>query len=42
MELVPPGTPDPTPTLYNDSMYAVCGLLAVSAAANAFIRPVPR
>jgi hypothetical protein len=42
MELVPPGTPDPTPMLYNDTCYVVCGLLGVSAAANAFIRPVPR
>ena len=42
MELVPPGTPDPTPTLYNESMYVVCGLLAMSAVANGFIRPVAR
>ena len=42
MELVPPGTPDPTPTLYNDTCYVICGLLAVSGVANALIRPVPR
>jgi hypothetical protein len=42
MELVPPGTPDPTPMLYNDACYVVCGLLAMSIVANGFIRPVPR
>ena len=42
MELAPPGTPDPTPMLYNDACYVVCGLLAMSGVANALIRPVPR
>lgn len=42
MELVPPGTPDPTPSLYNEAMYVVCGLLAMSATANRFIGPAAR
>ena len=42
LELVPEGTPDPTPMLYNDACYVVCGLLAMSAVANGMIRPVPR
>jgi len=40
LELLPAGTPDPTPTLYNESLYLVSGLLGVSAVANVFIRPV--
>lgn len=36
----PVGTVDPTPFLYNNAMYAAAGLLCVSAAANALIRPV--
>ena len=42
LELVPEGTPDPTPMLYNDACYFVCGLLAMSAVANGMIRPVHR
>jgi len=42
MEITPPGTPDPTPILYNEACYVICGLLAMSAVANGFIRPVPR
>lgn len=42
MEIAPPGTADPTPMLYNEACYAICGLLAMSAVANGFIRPVPR
>ena len=40
MELVPAGTADPTPTLYNETCYVICGLLAMSAVANGFITPV--
>ena len=40
MELAPPGTPDPTPLLYADTMHACAGLLAVGFVANAAVRPV--
>lgn len=39
---VPAGTPDPTPYLYNNAMYVAAGLLCVSAAANALVRPVDK
>lgn len=39
---VPAGTPDPTPYLYNTALYAAAGLLCVSAAANALMRPVDK
>ena len=39
LEIAPAGTLDPTPTLYDESCYLMCILLAVSAGANAFIRP---
>ncbi|HEX6998003.1 MAG TPA: OFA family MFS transporter [Gammaproteobacteria bacterium] len=40
MEIAPPGTPDPTPGLYNVTMYLMAGLLAVALVANALMRPV--
>jgi len=40
MEIVPPGTVDPTPGLYNSTMYLMAVLLAVGLLANAFMRPV--
>ena len=40
MELVPPGTPDPTTSLYNSTMYLMAVLLAVALVSNAFMRPV--
>ncbi|MEQ8232002.1 MAG: MFS transporter, partial [Gammaproteobacteria bacterium] len=40
MELVPPGTPNPTPGLYNETMYLMAGLLALALVANALMRPV--
>ena len=40
LEICPPGTPDPTPSLYDNSMYAICGCLSVAAIGNAMIRPV--
>ena len=39
---LPPGTPDPTPSLYNDSMYTMAGAMAVAVAANSLIRPLNR
>ena len=40
MAIAPPGTLDPTPLLYADTMYGCAGLLAVGALANFAMRPV--
>jgi len=40
MEIAPPGTLDPTPGLYNQTMYLMAGVLFVALLANAFMRPV--
>ncbi|MES3676154.1 OFA family MFS transporter [Halomonas elongata] len=40
MEIVPPGTVDPTSSLYNTTMYAMAALLVIAFFANLFIRPV--
>jgi len=41
MELAPPGTVNPTSTLYNSTMYLMAGLLGVALAANWLIKPPP-
>ena len=40
MELAPPGTVDPSSTLYNSTMLVMAGLLVVALIANALVRPV--
>lgn len=40
MELMPPGTSDPTPFLYDSTMHAMGGLVLVSAVVHNMIRPV--
>jgi MFS family permease len=40
MEISPIGTLDPTPTLYNQTMYLMAGLLVIAFMANFFMRPV--
>lgn len=40
MEIVPEGTIDPTPSLYNTTMYAMAALLVVGLFANLAIKPV--
>ena len=40
MEIAPEGTVDPTPSLYNSTMYAMAALLVVAFFANLFLRPV--
>ena len=40
MEIVPSGTADPSSTLYNSTMYAMAGLLAVAFVSNLLIGPV--
>jgi MFS family permease len=42
MEIAPPGTVDPTSSLYNVTMYLMAGLLAVALVANATVTPVDR
>ena len=42
MELAPAGTVDPTPSLYNTTMYLMAALLFVALIANALMRPVDR
>lgn len=39
-ELAPVGTPDPSRTLYDTTMYLMAALLAVGFVANALVRPV--
>ena len=40
MEIVPPGTIDPTSSLYNTTMFLMAGLLGIALFANAFMKPV--
>lgn len=40
MEIAPNGTIDPTPSLYNTTMYCMAGLLVVAFFANLWMRPV--
>lgn len=42
MELAPPGTMDPTPLLYNTTMYGISGMLSVALLANIMIKPVDK
>ncbi|CAB1098230.1 unnamed protein product [Ectocarpus sp. CCAP 1310/34] len=40
MELVPAGTPDPTPFIYDSTLYTMAGLMGVAAVAHSTIRPM--
>ena len=40
MDIVPAGTVDPTPSLYNTTMYAMAALLVIAFFANLFLKPV--
>ena len=40
MEISPSGTVDPTPSLYNTTMYAMAGLLIVAFFSNLLMKPV--
>lgn len=40
MEIAPAGTVDPTPSLYNTTMYAMAALLAIALVANFLVKPV--
>lgn len=38
--LCPPGTLDPTPHLYDSTMYTLSGLMAVAVVAHGLVKPV--
>ena len=40
MEIAPAGTADPTPSLYNSTMYAMAALLVIAFFANLLVKPV--
>lgn len=40
LDIAPAGTVDPTPSLYNTTLYAMGGLLACAVVSNALIKPV--
>ncbi|PIE44637.1 MAG: MFS transporter [Gammaproteobacteria bacterium] len=40
MEIAPAGTIDPTPSLYNTTMYCMAALLVIAFFANLFLKPV--
>jgi hypothetical protein len=40
MKIVPPGTVDPTPFLFNTTMYTLSCMLGVALICNMLIRPV--
>ncbi len=40
MEIAPPGTVDPTPSLYNTTMYLMATLLFIALISNALMKPV--
>jgi MFS family permease len=42
LEIAPPGTADPSSTLYNSTMYLMAGLLVVALGANLAVRPVEK
>lgn len=42
MAIMPPGTVDPSPFLYNDTMYVMAGLVCCAAVLHAAIQPVDR
>jgi MFS family permease len=42
MAIAPPGTVDPTSSLYNTTMYLMAALLAIALVSNALMRPVDK
>jgi len=42
MAIAPPGTVDPTSSLYNSTMYLMAALLAIALVSNALMRPVDK
>ena len=42
MEVAPAGTLDPSPFIYNNTMYTMAGLVGVGAALHFMVRPVDK
>ncbi len=42
MTIMPPGTLDPSPFIYNNTMYTMAGLVSVGAALHFMVRPVDK
>ena len=40
MTIMPPGTIDPSPFIYNNTMYTMAGLVSVGAALHLMVKPV--
>merc|ERR1712226_373290 len=40
MTIMPPGTVDPSPFIYNNTMYTMAGLISVGAALHLLVKPV--
>ena len=40
MTIMPPGTIDPSPFIYNNTMYTMAGLVSVGAMLHLLVRPV--
>ena len=40
MTIMPPGTIDPSPFIYNNTMYTMAGLVSVGAMLHLAVRPV--
>ncbi len=42
MAIAPPGTVDPTPYLYDTTMYGLSGLMATAVVANLLTKPLTK
>ena len=42
MTIMPPGTIDPSPFIYNNTMYTMAGLVSVGAGLHFMVRPVDK
>jgi hypothetical protein len=42
MTIMPPGTMDPSPFIYNNTMYVMAGLVSMGAALHFMVGPVDR
>jgi hypothetical protein len=40
MEIAPTGTTNPAPYIYDSTMYAMAGLMAIAAVSHAMVKPV--
>ena len=42
MTIMPPGTLDPSPFIYNNTMYTMAGLVGIGAALHFMVKPVDK